>query len=243
MRAQPAPPKVAIVTGGSRGIGAAIVHTLKQSDWQVVALATTAAHLQPSPADLKLTCDVSDPAQVKTALQTVMDIYGQVQALVNNAGIAGSNPLDPERSDEQWHRIIAVNLHGTYYLCKYALPCLADGGRIVNIASVLGVRAVPDQTAYCAAKHGVIGLTKSLALHLAPRRITVNAICPGWVQTEMAEARFIELGLTTVDVVRDIPLGHIVQPREVAAWVQFLLSEAAANMTGQALVLDGGSSL
>lgn len=235
--------KVAIVTGGSRGIGAAIVQALKHDNWEVAAIATSQERLHPSPADLKLVCDVTDLSQVKATLQIIRETYGQVNALVNSAGIAGSNPLAPESSDDQWHAIVNVNLHGTYYLCKYALPYLVDGSRIVNIASVLGLKAVPDQTAYCAAKHAVVGFTKSLALYTAPRRITVNAICPGWVQTDMAEARFIELGLTTVDVAKEIPLGRIIQPREVASLVQFLLSEAAANMTGQALVLDGGAIL
>ncbi len=236
-------PKVAIVTGGSRGIGAAIVQALKHDDWQVAAIATSQERLHASPADLKLVCDVTDLAQVKATLQTIMATYGQVNALINSAGIAGSNSLEPDSDDDRWHAIVNVNLHGTYYLCKYALPYLVDGSQIVNIASVLGLKAVPDQTAYCAAKHAVVGFTKSLALYTAPRRITVNALCPGWVQTDMAEARFIELGLTTVDVTKDIPLGRIVQPREVAALVMFLLSEAATNITGQTLVIDAGATL
>lgn len=236
-------PKVAIVTGGSRGIGAAIVQALKQDHWQVAAIATSQSRLQTSPADLKLVCNVADLGQVKATLQTILATYGQVNALINSAGIAGSNSLEPESDDDLWHAIVNVNLHGTYYLCKYALPHLVDGSRIVNIASVLGLKAVPDQTAYCAAKHAVVGFTKSLALHTAPRQITVNALCPGWVQTDMAEARFIELGLTSVDVAKDLPLGRIVQPREVAALVMFLLSDAAANITGQAWVIDGGATL
>ncbi|WP_448562368.1 SDR family NAD(P)-dependent oxidoreductase [Trichothermofontia sp.] len=235
--------KVAIVTGGSRGIGAAVVQNLKHADWRVAAIATSEARLQTSPADLKLVCDVTDLAQVKATLQRIVETYGHIDALINSAGIAGSNPLEPESDDDLWHCIVNVNLHGTYYLSKYALPYLVEGSRIINIASVLGLKGVPDQTAYCAAKHAVVGFTKSLALYTAPRRITVNAICPGWVQTDMAEARFIELGLTPVDVMQTIPLGRIIQPHEVASLVMFLLSEAAANLTGQALVLDAGATL
>ena len=134
---------------------------------------------------------------------------------MNSAGLAGANTLDGD--DALWHAIISANLHGTYYCCKAALPLLPDGsGRIVNIASVLGLRGVPDQTAYCAAKHGVVGFTRALALALAPRGITVNAICPGWVDTDMARQRFAELGITAEAAAAGVPTGHIATPAEVA---------------------------
>ena len=130
---------------------------------------------------------------------------------MNCAGIAGANRLDGD--DRLWHAIIGSNLHGTYHCCKAVLPQLPDGtGRIVNIASVLGLRGVPDQTAYCAAKHGVIGFTRALALALAPRGITVNALCPGWVDTDMAAQRYAELGITAEQAAAGVPTGRIASP-------------------------------
>jgi NAD(P)-dependent dehydrogenase (short-subunit alcohol dehydrogenase family) len=166
---------IAVVTGGTRGIGWAIATRLAADGYRVIVAARHA------PANSKFefrACDVTDVASVRALFAGLT----QVDALVNCAGLAGANAL--EGDDALWHAIIAANLHGTYYCCKAALPLLPDGrGRIVNIASVLGLRGVPDQTAYCAAKHGVVGLTRALALALAPRGITVNAICPGWVDT------------------------------------------------------------
>jgi NAD(P)-dependent dehydrogenase (short-subunit alcohol dehydrogenase family) len=114
-------------------------------------------------------------------------------------------------------------------------------GRIVTIASVLGLRGVPDQAPYVAAKHGVIGLTRALALAAAPRGITVNAICPGFVETEMAEARFAALGITGADAARDVPTGRLATPEQVADLVAFLLRPGSASLTGLALPIDGGS--
>ena len=166
----------------------------------------------------------------------------RVDVLVNNAGLAGANAL--EGDDALWHAIIASNLHGTYHCCKAALPLLPDGtGRIVNIASVLGLRGVPDQTAYCAAKHGVVGFTRALALALAPRGITVNALCPGWVDTAMARQRFAELGITAEQAGQGVPTGRIATPEEVADAVAWLIRPEAGSITGHALPIDGGSSV
>jgi NAD(P)-dependent dehydrogenase (short-subunit alcohol dehydrogenase family) len=181
-------------------------------------------------------CDVADSASVR-ALFAPLD---RVDALICCAGTAAANPLDAD-DDLLWHKIIATNLHGAYYCCKAALPLLPDGaGRIVVIASVLGLRGAADQTAYCAAKHGAIGLVRALALALAPRGITVNAVCPGWVDTEMAARRFSELGITPDQAATMLPTGRIISPQEVAAAVAFLLSTEAASITGHALPVDGG---
>ena len=133
------------------------------------------------------------------------------------------------------------NLHGTYHCCKAALPLLPDGtGRIVNIASVLGLRGVPDQTAYCAAKHAVVGFTRALALAVAPRGITVNALCPGWVDTGMAEQRYAELGITAAQAAAGIPTGRIASAAEVADAAMWLLRPESRGITGHALPIDGG---
>lgn len=233
---------VVFVTGGSRGIGKAIVEKFQSQGWLVAACATTAKGAQDSGADLSLVCNVADVENVRSAINAIIEKFGRLDAVINNAGTAGHNSLKPEDSDELWHHIIDVNLQGTYYTSKYALPHLPDNtGRIVNISSVLGLKGVPDQTAYCAAKHGILGFTKALSHHTAPRHITVNAICPGWVRTDMALGRMQELGLSEKDLVTSVPLGRIIEPGEIADLAYFLVaSPAATNITGQAITIDGG---
>ena len=225
----------AVVTGGTRGIGAAVAARLLADGFEVIAAAR-----RPPPKPLAgvrfRSCDVADPAAVR-ALFAPLE---RVEALVCCAGTAGANRLDTE-DDSLWHDIIATNLHGAYYCCKAALPLLPDdAGRIIVVASVLGLRGAADQTAYCAAKHGVIGLVRALALAVAPRGITVNAVCPGWVDTEMAQRRFAELGIAREQAAAALPTGRIVLPEQVAASVAFLLSAEAASITGHALPVDGG---
>ena len=237
--------KVALITGGSRGIGKALVERFKREGFSVITCATRIENLKDSPADLKLACKVENPVEVKAMIQTSITQFKKIDVLVNNAGLAGGNSLDPSESDELWHQIMDVNLHGTYYLCKYAAPYLSDhSGRIINISSVLGLKGVPDQTAYCAAKHGVIGFTKAFALHLAPRKITVNAVCPGWVKTDMAHGRMKELGLTEASLEKSVPLARMIEPSEIADFVYVLSTSPASHMiTGQALTIDGGALL
>jgi NAD(P)-dependent dehydrogenase (short-subunit alcohol dehydrogenase family) len=225
--------RIAVVTGGTRGIGATIADRLAGEGFRVIV----AARRAPANAmhECRL-CDVTDAASV----MALFSALPRVDALVNGAGLAGGNTLDGD--DALWHAIISANLHGTYYCCKAAVPLLPDGsGRIVNIASVLGLRGVPDQTAYCAAKHGVVGFTRALALALAPRGITVNAVCPGWVDTDMARQRFAELGITAEAAAAGVPTGRIVTPAEVADTVAWLLQPAAGSITGHALPIEGGS--
>ncbi|HEX2944049.1 MAG TPA: SDR family NAD(P)-dependent oxidoreductase [Rhodopila sp.] len=224
--------KLAVVTGGTRGIGRAVADRLAREGWEVLTLARqpVAGHPHRFTA-----CDVADAG----AVRTVFDTLPQVTALVNAAGIAGANRLDGD--DALWHAIIGSNLHGTYHTCKAVLPKLPDGaGRIVNIASVLGLRGVPDQTAYCAAKHGVVGFTRALALAVAPRGITVNALCPGWVNTDMAAQRYAELGITPEQAAAGVPTGHIAEPDEIAAAVSWLLRAEARSITGHTLPIEGG---
>jgi NAD(P)-dependent dehydrogenase (short-subunit alcohol dehydrogenase family) len=222
--------KLAVVTGGTRGIGLAVADRLASDGWTVRVLARTVAGPHPCVA-----CDVADPAAVAASFAGL----DRVDALINCAGIAGANRLDGD--DALWHAIVGSNLHGTYHCCKAALPLLPDGtGRIVNIASVLGLRGVPDQTAYCAAKHGVVGFTRALALAVAARGITVNALCPGWVDTEMAHRRYGELGITPEQAAAGVPTGRIATPGEIADSVAWLLRPESRGITGHALPIEGG---
>jgi len=225
--------RTAVITGGTRGIGRAIAARLAADGCQVVVAARTPAAL---PAGIRfVACDVANADSVKSLFAGL----NRVDILVTAAGQAGANSLDID--DPAWPAIISTNLTGAWHCCAAALPKMPDRtGRIVNIASVLGLRGVPDQAAYCAAKHGVVGLTRSLALAVAPRGITVNAVCPGWVDTEMAHGRFAELGITPAQAAQGVPLGRIATPGDVAGIVAFLASAEAGHLTGQALVLDGG---
>ena len=223
--------RLAVVTGGTRGIGRAIADRLAAEGWDVLVLARRSVA---SPHRFAA-CDVADAA----AVRAVFAELDRVDALVNCAGTAGANRLDGD--DALWHAIIGSNLHGTYHCCKAALALLPDGtGRIVNIASVLGLRGVADQTAYCAAKHGVVGFTRSLALAVAPRGITVNALCPGWVDTEMAAHRYAEMGITAEQAAAGVPTGRIVSVEEVADATMWLLRPESRSVTGHALPIDGG---
>ncbi|AKT38234.1 SDR family NAD(P)-dependent oxidoreductase [Chondromyces crocatus] len=232
--------RVVLVTGGSRGIGEALIERFHQGGFLVAAFARTP--ITSASAALTRTCDVSDAAQVKAGIGAVLERFGRLDVVVNNAGLAGVNSLDPDDDDSFWRRVIAVNLDGTYLVSKHALPHLPDRtGRIINIASVLALKGAPDQTAYTAAKHGVIGFTRALALHTAPRGITVNAICPGWTRTAMAEGRMRDLGLDEEALARSVPLGRFIEPREVADLAFTLAGDGAAGITGQAISIDGGA--
>lgn len=187
--------RIILVTGGSKGIGLAAARAFRDEGCRVHICARS------DPGDLPddlvfHECDVGDAASVRAMFAAIAAREGRLDVLVNNAGISGINPLDADAGDEIWDMLLQVNLTGTYLCAKAALPLLPDQtGRIVNISSSLGLRGSPDQTAYCAAKHGAIGFTRALALALAPRDITVNAVCPSWVDTDMAARRYPELDI------------------------------------------------
>lgn len=224
--------RTAIVTGGTRGIGRAVAERLAGDGYRVIVAGRNAPSA--CPFEFRM-CDVARPDAVRRLFAGLQ----RVDVLVNSAGIAGANVLDGD--DELWHAIIGSNLNGTYFCCKTAVPLLPDQtGRIVNIASVLGLRGVPDQTAYCAAKHGVVGFTRALALALAPRGITVNAVCPGWVATGMADARYRELGITAAQAAAGVPTGQIATPAEIADAVAWLVRAESRGITGHALPIEGG---
>ena len=196
---------------------------------------------------LPLQMDVSNSASVAAALERYCAKCSRLDVLINNAAVGGGEPV--VGSDEaRWRRTIDVNLVGVYVVSRTAVPLIPDGGRVINMASVLGRFGVPGYSAYCAAKHGVIGFTRALALELAARRITANAICPGWVDSPMARLAFSQdsqaRGVSEADAQRDamaaVPLGRMLDPSEVAGMVAFLASPAAAHITGQAYNICGG---
>lgn len=229
-----------LVTGGSRGIGLAIADRFKTAGWRVAACARVLGRLSEGPADFKFACDVTDPDAVRDGVAAAIRKFGAIDVLVNNAGVADSNSLDPESSDTLWHRVIDVNLNGTYYFTKHTFPHIPDGGRIINIGSVLSYTGAADQTAYSAAKHAVLGFTRAFAHHAAARGVTVNAVCPGWVRTDMARSRWEALRIDEKKAASGVPLGRVVEPAEVAALVHFLASDEAGAITGQAFNIDGG---
>ena len=249
--------KRALVTGASRGIGRAVALRLAAEGAHVAAGVRSEKDAGELLRDLEaigaagiaVLLDVTDPAAVATAVERAARPDRRLDVVVNNAGIGGVTPLGGDaRSDEEWARILDVNLTGTWRVCRAAYPFLADGGRIVNFSSVTGRFGVAKNGAYCAAKHGIIGLTRALALELAPRRITVNAVCPGWVDTDMGRtgigniARAVKLSEDEAFAMagKMAPLGEVLKSDEVAALVAYLASGEARNMTGQAVVLDGG---
>lgn len=232
--------RTALITGGSRGIGRALVEAFREAGYRVAASGTTDESAAQSGADVAVACDVSKKSDVRAFVDAALSLSGSIDVVINNAGIAGENSLDDD-DDTLWYRIVDVNLHGTYLVTKACLPHVPDGGRILHIASILGLIGVPEQSAYCASKHAVVGFTRSLASALAPRRITVNAICPGWVETDMAAQRARELSTTLDGLARGVPLGRMVTAREVARYARFLASDDAAMITGQALAIDGGA--
>ncbi len=247
--------KSAVVTGGSQGIGLAVANAFGEQGAGVAICGRDSRALDEAAQLLRgkgiqvhsAVCDVSDRPQVESFFDGVEKAFGKVDILVNNAGVGGPTPID-DPSDDRWKLVLAVTLDGSFFCSRRALKTMPEGGRIINFSSVLGRFGVPGYTAYCAAKHGIIGFTRALALELAARRITVNAVCPGWVETRMArqgmEAGARATGATYDEFRRqaldDVPLKEIIQPSEIAELIGYLASPAARHVTGQAYNLCGG---
>jgi len=241
--------KAAIITGASRGIGRAIAKRLYEEGASVALCARSPIQDFPPERSLALTMDVRDQNSVDGGVRRIVDRFGKIDIVVNNAGVSGVTPIEA-RDTAQWLDIIQTNVLGAYFVTRAAAPHIPNGGRVIMISSVLGKFGVPGYTAYCTAKTGLIGFTRALALELAPRKITVNALCPGWTDTEMARAGMRDIaasaGITFEEFKKQamsrVPLGEMVQPGEVANLVAFLAGKTGDKITGQAISICGGST-
>jgi 3-oxoacyl-[acyl-carrier protein] reductase len=238
--------QVALVTGASRGLGRAIAVALGRAGARVACVARTRQKLDETVDEINAAggaaecfeCDVTDSASVQRVVEAVLDKWQRLDILVNNAGIT-RDTLVPRMQDDQWDDVINTNLRGAFLFTRAATRPMMQAryGRIINISSVSGLMGNPGQANYSASKAGMIGMTRSVARELASRKVTVNAIAPGFIETEMTAALGNDL---LSEVQKRIPAKRLGQPREVAEAVLFLASTAAAYITGQVLTLDGG---
>jgi ketoreductase len=252
--------KIALVTGGGSGIGKAIALKLAQNGAKVAIASRTSSKVERAAEELKklslpvlpIAMDVRNKTDVERGIETIGATWGSVHILVNNAGISGLSMIsDPDEA--KWYDIVDTNLNGMYLVTKTVLKTMPHhaGGRVINISSVLGKFGVPGYTAYCTTKHGMIGFTRALALEVVGRGITVNTICPGWVDTEMATLGINEtaahLGITPEDfrtqAAAAVPIKRFLDAAEIAEFVCYIASEAARGITGQAMNVCGGQTM
>ncbi len=245
--------KKAIVTGagrGGRGIGAGIAVALAKAGADVIITARTniadAEAVAQAVTDLgrqgiAITCDVSDTASVENLFATAKEVWGRVDILVNNAGITRDGLL-LRMTDDAWDSVLDANLKGTFLCTRAAAKVMVKqrAGRIINITSVMGQVGNPGQANYSASKAGIIGFTRTVARELGSRNITVNAVAPGFIETQMTD---VMSGETRDAALGKIPLGRLGTPEDVGNIVAFLASEAASYVTGQTITVDGGMTV
>src|SRR5256885_2212277 len=242
--------KVALVTGAGSGMGLATAKAFAEAGASVVladiqeeAVRAAAEQLiADGRKALAIGCDVSDDGQVASMIERTVSSFGRLDAAFNNAGVMQRRVDTAEISGDEWDRVMAINLRGVWSCMKYELPQMLrnGGGAIVNCSSIGGVIGVAGLAAYHAAKHGVIGLTKTAALEYATRKIGINAVCPGTINTPMAQSLTGGDPKVLAEFLEDEPIGRIAEPDEVAAAVLWLCSPGASYVVGHALLEDGG---
>jgi 3-hydroxybutyrate dehydrogenase len=252
--------KVAVITGSTSGIGLGIAHSFASAGASVVIngfgkpeeISDTVEGLQHETGSKAVysAADMTKPDEIASMVTLALETFGRLDILVNNAGIQYVSPID-EFPVEKWDAVLAINLSSAFHTIRHALPAMRrqGGGRIINIASAHALVASPFKAAYVAAKHGIVGLTKVVALETAEQNITCNAICPGYVSTPLVEAQIDDQakshGIPREQVIRDVLLAQQPNKRfatveEIGAFATFLASDAAASITGAALPIDGG---
>ena len=247
-----------LITGAAKGIGRAVAENFAaEAGNRLILLDLDLAELQrwvdEQQEQIKArvethAANIADLPAMQAFFKTLGSQVEYVDVLVNSAGICNEN--EPEDL-HNWHKVISVNLNGTFYVTSLCLALMPDRGRIINMSSILGRAGKVRNTAYCASKHGIVGMTKALALDLASRQITVNAILPAWIDTPMLQGELATqaaiAGLTQEQIVRNakkkLPMRRFIQSEEVAAMVRYLASPEAGGVTAQSLVIDGGVGL
>ncbi len=252
--------RVALITGGGTGIGKAVAWAMAAEGARVVIAARNKTRLETVAAEmqavghsvLSVPVDVTDRNCIRDCISRVREHWGHIHILVNNSGTSGITSMD-DPDDDLWHTIVNTNLTGVYLLTKEVLGIMSDDGRgrIINMSSVLGKFGVPGYAAYCASKHGLIGFTRALALELASRSITVNALCPGWVDTEMSRAGIDQIAAQQgtdpesfkQQALASVPIRRFLEPEEIARFAVYLASDKASGINGQALNICGGQTM